>query len=558
MKKLLFIQIMWCLLMASTTFAFNRQDSLRGSNGRGRSWWDVQHYALSIAFDTATKSISGSNVIIAKIIAAPSDSLQLDLQEPMILDSVKVNNTQLDFSKEENVWWIKYPFHQLVVDQNFELSAYYHGSPRIAINPPWDGGFIWTKDSLGNPWIAVACQGLGASSWWPCKDDQSDEPDSGMEISMKSQKSYDPLINDFVSNGMRRVIHQKTFKNSEENPVAYENPYVFMVTDSIINPINSYDATFYIGDYVHWTDTLMGEKGKLDLSFYALKYHEAQAREQFKVVKQMLHCYEYWMGPYPFYEDGYKLVEAPYLGMEHQSAIAYGNKYRMGYLGSDRSGTGVGLLFDYIIIHESGHEWFGNNITAKDEADNWLHEGFTTYVESLFVECAFGKEKAETFNKGEWKNIQNDKPIIGEYGVHDEGSNDKYDKGAALIHTIRVIMNDDEQFRQLLRGLNKTFYHQTVTSAQVEKYINDFTHYNFTPIFDQYLRTTKIPKLEWYIKKKQLYYRFDDVVDGFSLPMKISARKRKADLNITGNWQSIKWKRGFGIHFSNEFLIKQE
>jgi aminopeptidase N len=301
----------------------------------------------------------------------------------------------------------------------------------------------------------------------------------------------------------------------------------------------------------------MGEKGKLDLSFHALRNNEAKARKQFAVTKQMLHCFEYWMGPYPFYEDGYKLVEAPYLGMEHQSAVAYGNQYKMGYKGSDRSGTGVGLLFDFIIVHESGHEWFGNNITAQDFADNWLHEGFTTYTEALFTECAFGKEKAFEYTIGEWKNIRNDKPVIGKYGVHDGGSSDKYDKGSAVVHMVRMIMNDDEQFRQLLRGLNKDFYHQIVTSAQVEEYINKFAAYNFTPLFNQYLRGTDIPTLDWYVKKDQLHYRFKNVVEGFSLPVEITSGKVKERLVVTGDWQSIKWKKGFDVSFQKGFLIKE-
>lgn len=544
--RLTFITIlMWCLLTASTTFAFNRQDTLRGSNGRGRYWWDVQHYSLSVSFDTATQSIHGVNTVSARIIHSPIDSLQLDLQELMFLDSVVMNGEQLDFVKEGNVWWLQYPFSRLDTGTNFQFTAYYHGKPRAAVKPPWDGGFIWTKDSLGHPWIAVACQGLGASVWWPCKDYQGDEPDSGMLLSFELPRAYACIGNGRSGTFTLPDFYRDTTDN-ETQTIGWR----------VDNPINTYNATFYIGDYVSWTDTLMGEKGKLGLTFCALRYHEQRAREQFKVVKQMLHCYEYWMGPYPFYEDGYKLVEAPYLGMEHQSAIAYGNQYKMGYLGMDRSRTGVGLLFDYIIVHESGHEWFGNNITAQDIADNWLHEGFTTYAEALFTECAFGKEKAFEFTRGEWRNIDNDRPIIGQYGVNNEGSSDEYDKGAAILHMIRQIMNDDEQFRQLLRGLNRDFYHKIVTSATIESYINQFTHYNFTPLFNQYLRTTDIPRLEWHIKKKELYFRFTNTVAGFSLPIKINAGKKTATIHPTSEWQSIRWKGGFGIQFSKDFLIK--
>lgn len=528
MAQKIIIVMMWCLLLAGTTFAFDRQDTLRGSNGNGRNWWDVQHYSLVVSLDTAHKSIRGVNTINAKITATPNDSMQIDLQELMFLDSVVLNGKQLEVAKEGNVWWIIHPFHLLALNANFEVSIYYHGKPREAVNPPWDGGFIWTKDSIGSPWIAVACQGLGASSWWPCKDYQEDEPDSGMLLSLVCNEGLSVIMN-----GDKIGIVDLPHKENEEK---------FQLAQfKVKNPINTYNATFYIGNYVHWEDTLMGEKGKLKLSFFALKYNENRARQQFAVTKSMLHCFEYWMGPYPFYEDGYKLVEAPYLGMEHQSAVAYGNKYKMGYLGSDRSKTGVGLLFDFIIVHETGHEWFGNNITAKDIADNWLHEGFTTYTEALFAECAFGKEKAVQYTIGEWDNIKNATPIIGQYGVQNKGG-DIYDKGAAVVHMIRIVMNDDEKFRQLLRGLNKDFYHKTVSSAEVELYISNFAGYDYTTFFNQYLRTTQVPKLDWYIKGKQLHYRYADAIDGFAMPLIITKKGKKIIINPTKEWQNIRWK----------------
>jgi len=544
MNRILFLMIMWYSLTANTTFAFDRQDTLRGSNGRGRNWWDVQHYQLTVAFDTATKSIEGSNVTTARIVGRPADSLQLDLQELMFLDSVVMDGIALNFAKEGNVWWVKYPFSQFDTGHRLVFTAYWHGKPRNAVRPPWDGGFIWSQDSEGNPWITVACQGLGASSWWACKDYQGDEPDSGMFISL------------IVPKGLVAVSNGKEYADPViEGDVISETRTKF--TTGIVNPINTYNASFYIGDYVSWTDTFAGEKGTLDLSFHVLRHHEEKARHHFAVTKDMLRCFEYWMGPYPFYEDGYKLVETPYLGMEHQSAIAYGNEYKMGYRGADRSGTGVGLLFDYIIIHESGHEWFGNNITARDVADNWLHEGFTTYTEALFVECAFGKEKAYEFTRGEWRNIRNDRNIIGNYGVHNEGSGDQYDKGAAVVHMIRTIINDDEKFRQLLRGLNRDFYHRIVTGEEVEDYISRFTGYNFKPLFDQYLRSTDIPRFEYYIKKKELYFRFTNVAEGFTLPLTITGRKQTMTIYPNAEWQHVNWKGGYGLELSKDFLITE-
>lgn len=536
---------MWYLLLANTTFAFTRQDSLRGGNGYGRNWWDVTAYDLHVKFDTVTKSISGRNTITMRVADFVSDKMQLDLQDPMILDSITWNGKHLYYLQEENVWWVAIP-PGFGASGREAITAYYHGQPRQAKLPPWDGGFIWKQDSNGKPWITVACQGLGASSWWPCKDYQRDEPDNGVSMSFEL-----PTGLKCISNG-REVIK---FQEGDAPEIKQGNTTTWQW--GVKNPINTYNISFYIGDYVHWSDTMMGEKGKLDIGYYALRENEEKARKHFAVTKQMLHCFEYWMGPYPFYEDGYKLVEAPFLGMEHQSAVAYGNEYKMGYRGSDRSGTGVGTMFDFIIVHESGHEWFGNNITAADVADNWIHEGFTTYTEALFAECAFGKEKAFDYTRGEWKNIRNDKPVTGVYGVQDDGSGDKYDKGSALVHMVRMLINDDAKFREMLRGLNKDFYHQMVSVNQVEQYMGKYTSFNLKPMFNQYLRTANIPVLEYYIKDKELHYRFTDVVEGFTLPLEISSGKKKIQVSPTAEWQRTDWKKGgYDLSFSKDFLFK--
>jgi len=537
---------LYCLLLPGSLMAYTHQDTLRGSNGIGRSWWDVQHYSLDITFDTATKSISGNNNIVFKITDAPHDSLQIDLQEPMVLDSVIYGNLdsytynpqRLAIAHEGNVWWVKYPFHNIPVGNQKYLVCFYHGQPRAAIHPPWDGGFIWTTDSLGKPWIAVACQGLGASVWWPCKDAQWDEPDKGQDMTFTL-----PANLECVSNG--HLMEQRTLNNG-----------MTRWDWQVKNPIDNYDVTFYIGDYVHWSDTMMGEKGELPLDFYALRYNEAKARKQFSIVKPMLHCFEYWMGPYPFYEDGYKLVEAPYLGMEHQSAVAYGNKYQMGYLGKDRSGTGIGLTFDYIIVHESGHEWFGNNVTAQDIADNWIHEGITTWSETLFVDCMMGKETAGKYSRGNWSEIQNDKPLIGQYGVNNEGSGDIYRKGAAMMYMIRAVMNNDEKFRQMMRGLSDSFYHKTITTTQAEDYISSYLpDMQMKPFFNQYLRTIDIPELEFYVKKRRLYFRFTHIIPDFSLPVQISNATDSMTITPSADWQSIRWNNGDDVVFGKGLLI---
>ena len=537
MNKVVPLFLTLALFGAPNAFCSSHADTLRGSNGNGRNWWSVVHYTLSVDFDIAGKSIAGSNKIDLKVTAPPTDSLQIDLQEPMVVDSVVCNNETLPFLKEGNVWWVKSKFHSWVNGTENSLTVYYHGTPRVAKNPPWDGGISWLNDSTGKDWIAVSCQGLGASVWWPCKDAQWAEPEKGMDLEFIVPKG---LL--CVSNGRLKSVDN----------FGYKNKWGWQV----INPINNYDATFYIGDYITWHDTLNGENGKLDLDFYALRYHEQQARHQFAVVKQMIHCFEYWMGPYPFYEDGYKLVEAPYLGMEHQSAVAYGNKYKMGYLGSDRTGTGVGMNFDYIIVHESGHEWFGNSVTAKDIADNWVQEGITTYSESLFEECLTNKNKASEYCRGEWDNILNNTEIIGTYGINKEGSGDMYDKGAAIMYMIRGLMGNDEAFRNMLRGLSKTFYHKTVTTNEVETFITKTAKLDLTPFFNQYLRTTKIPEIEYYIKDGQFFYRFNNVVAGFSLPISTHSGKIETTLNFTSEWQHIKWKSGgFNVHFSKDFLV---
>jgi aminopeptidase N len=552
--------LMWYLLPANTTFAYTRADTLRGSNGPGRSWWDVQHYGLSTELHWKDRSVSGRIQIDFLVTGIPGDSMQIDLQDSLEIAAAFImqNDTcvpllnQAVAVKDGNVWWIKFPFRHFDIGHEYSLEIFYKGKPREAKNPPWDGGFIWTKDASGMPWISVACQGLGASSWFPCKDIQSDEPDSGMSISLWLPFYYMDTDIDLVNISNGRLVDTTRVNDDlyldENNGLDWHW--------KVSNPINTYDASFYIGDYVHWQDTIMGEKGELTLDFYALRQNEKQARTHFEVTKHMLHCFEYWLGPYPFYEDGYKLVEAPFLGMEHQSAIAYGNKYQMGYLGKDRSNTGVGLNFDFIIIHESGHEWFGNSITAADIADNWIHEGFTTYTETLFAESLMGKEKAFEYVKGQRLNIKNDKPLIGPYGVNKEGSGDIYDKGATLVHTIRLLMNDDEKFRQMLRTMNERYYHKMVSTAEIEEFLCDYSGIDLLAIFNQYLRTTKVPELTYYIKKGRLYYKFNKAIPGFTLPIEAWEGNNKALINPNSEWQSIKWKGGFDLSFSDDFYFK--
>lgn len=508
---------------------FTHADTLRGTITPERAWWDVTHYSLSVNFDFNKRSISGFNIISYKTVSAPAKEMQIDLQLGLDIDSVLYNSENLSFRREENAYFIAVPATQNEQEIN-KVTVYYHGIPRPALHPPWDGGMIWSKDNNGNPWISVACQGLGASVWYPCKDHQSDEPDSA-SLSMTVPDTLTAIANGRL---------QSEIKNGDGTAT---------YTWAVRSPINNYNITPYIGKYAHWHEDYMGEKGRLDCDFWVLDYNLEKAKLQFKQVIQMLHCFEHWFGPYPFYEDGYKLIEAPHLGMEHQSAVAYGNGFANGYKGTDLSGTGWGLKWDFIIVHESGHEWFGNNITTKDVADMWVHEGFTNYSETIFTGCEYGTDAGNAYVIGTRKKIQNDKPIEGPYGVNQEGSGDMYYKGGNLVHMIRQIINNDSSFRMLLRGMNETFYHQTVTGKQVEEYISKTSGIDFSKVFDQYVRTTQIPVLEYKISGNKLSYRWTDCVKGFNMPLKINFGGEKW-ISPTQKWKTIKIKKGEENEFS--------
>ncbi|MFT3981281.1 MAG: M1 family metallopeptidase [Ferruginibacter sp.] len=509
-----------------------RQDTLRGSIGAGRLGWDVLQYDITVQPDYASKTIKGSNRI--RFYDSGAKLMQIDMQEPMIIDSITDGTRSLPLKREGNVYWVEFRNPEAkykIAPGPRTITAYFHGKPVEAKRPPWDGGWIWRKDKQGNPWMSVACQGLGASVWIPCKDHQSDEPDSGAILRIIAP---DTLM--AVGNG--RMIDKKILGNGFTQ-------YSWQVK----SPINSYNIIPYIGKYAHFSEQYKGEKGMLDMDYWVLDYNLDKAKKQFADAKRTMEALEYWFGPYPFYEDGYKLVEAPHLGMEHQSAVAYGNGYQNGYLGKDLSGSGWGLKWDFIIIHESGHEWFGNNITSKDIADMWVHEGFTNYSETLFTEYFYGKQAGTDYIVGLRKGIANDIPIIGPYGVNKEGSGDMYNKGGNMLHTIRSVINNDEKFRQILRGLGKTFYHQTVTGKQVEDYISKKSGINFSRVFDQYLRTTKIPVLEYKTEGKNILYRWSNCVEGFNMPVRVqldSSAKEKT-IKPTTEWKKMKQPANFDI-----------
>ena len=487
--------------------AFTRADSLRGGQTVLRTCYDINYYHLDVKLDVARQFISGSNLFR---FTATQDftRLQFDLFANLQVEKVLYEGKDVPFTREANAVFVTFP-KIIQKGRRDEFMVQYSGNPTVAKKAPWDGGMVFTQDAAGKPWVATACQGVGASIWWPTKDQQADEVDS-MLISV----SVPAGLKD-VSNGRLRKITK------------LKGGYT-RFDWAVRNPINNYDVALNVGDYQHFSDSYVGEKGPLTLDYWVLPENLKKAKTQFAAnVKPMLKSMEHWFGPYPFYTDGYKLVDAPHLGMEHQSAVAYGNKYQNGYLGKDRSATGWGLKWDFIIIHESGHEWFGNNITSKDIADMWVHESFTTYSEALFVESQFGKPAGQEYLHGQRRNIQNDAPIVGPYGVNKEGSGDMYDKGSNLLNMLRTVLDNDEKWRQLLRGLSSTFYHQTVTGQQVIEYFNRESGKDFTKIFDQYLRHRNIPTLEIRFENNQPFVRWVADVPGFDLPVRVRLKGGK-------------------------------
>ena len=518
---------------------FSKQDTLRGSITPERIWWDLLHYNLDFKVFPSTKSIEGSNLIRYEVLSE-NQVMQIDLQPPMKITSVLENNTNLYYRRDGNVYYIQLNKNQHIGAIN-EITIHFKGAPKISNNPPWDDGFTWEKDNNGTDFIATSCQGGGSSIWWPSKDHMYDEPDQGIELSITAPEH---LIS--VANG--RLI-KTTENNNKTNTSVWK----------VVHPINNYGVNINIGDYVHFSEKYKGKKGNLDCDYYVLSYNLEKAKKQFKEVSRTLEAFEYWFGPYPFYEDSYKLVEVPYLGMEHQSSVTYGNGYQNGYKGIDLSGTGWGLKFDFIIVHESGHEWFANNITNIDIADMWIHESFTAYSENLFLDYHFGTEASNAYVTGTRKKIQNDRPIIGNYNVNNSGSSDMYYKGANMLHTLRQIIDNDEKWRSILVGLNKDFYHQTVTTQQIEDYIDRYFKIDLKPFFDQYLRTIKIPTLEYKLENNNLLYRWSNVVDGFSIPVNVFINSNSQRIRPTSRWKKLLSDKSINsFSVDNNFYIETE
>lgn len=492
----------WQPVYAQGARAYTRADTLRGSfDTPQRAWWDVTFYDLHVAISPRDSSITGYNGITYRVLE-PAQLLQVDLQVPLVVDSMVQDGKALRYRRDGNAFFVTLTSPQRA-GASKQLTVYYHGKPQPAKRPPWDGGFTWGTDSLGNPWIVSTDQGIGASIWWPNKDTEADEPDS-MRIATTVP---DPLVS--VGNGRLRSI-----RNNGNGTTTYE---WFSV-----NPINNYAINVAIGKYEHYTELYQGERGTLTMDFWPLAYHVDAARKQWAQARPMMACFENWFGPYPWYEDGYKLIEVSNNGMEHQTAVTYGNGFANGYRGRDASGTGYGMKWDFIIVHESAHEWFANNITYKDHADMWVHESFANYSEALYTECLFGKQAGAEYAVGVRRGIRNDRPIEPtDRGVNAGGSGDMYPKGGTMLHMIRQIVEDDAKWRGILRGLNKTFWHQTVTGAQIKDYMIKESGKDLSKIFEQYLTTTRIPVLEYAVEGATVRFRWTNVVPGFNMPMKV-------------------------------------
>lgn len=502
---------------------FTLQDTLRGSLRPERTCYDVYYYDLEIQVDIAKKYIAGTNTIYY---TAKSDfqTLQIDLFENMNIKKITLEGKTLDFKRVGNATFVKFPPQKAGTKNAFSIQ--YDGKPIEAATPPWDGGFVWRKDKQGKPWVGVACEGMGASCWWPNKDHLSDEPDS---MSIKIAVPENLFC---VSNGNLR----------KKQPIG--NGYTRF--DWFVSyPINNYNVTLNIADYARLTDTYTAKDGTtLDLEFYCLPYNVDKAKVQFQQVKPMLEAYEHYFGKYPFWNDGYCLVETDYLGMEHQGAIAYGNQYKRGYLGGS---IPADMNWDYIIIHETGHEYFGNSLSCTDHAEMWLHEAFTTYMEALYIEYTMSYADAVRYLMLQRHNIMNVTPIVGPLGVnfdHWTGS-DMYYKGSWVLHTLRTTINDDAVFFAMLRGFYEQHKINFVTTKDFITYVNNYTKKDFTPFFKQYLYTPKLPKLEYYVSAKRkeknsiLYYRWANVVDDFRMPIKVGNPQHYKTITPTSTWQKI-------------------
>lgn len=537
-------QLGFAQLLDGTDGDFNRGDTLRGFLGPERTCFNVTYYDLNLDIDFDNQAIRGYNDIHYTVLSNFT-SLQLDLFENMLIDSIVYQGEVLNYSRAYNAFFVEFTAEQRIGDKD-KLRVYYHGQPIIANNPPWDGGFTWQKDKEGKPWLGVSCEGIGASLWWPNKDHLSDEPDS-MRVTCTVPED---LI--FVGNGL--LVEEKIDTENHKALFSWKVSY----------PINNYNVTLNIGDYVNFQDAYFAEDGEeLLLDYWVMPYNLEKAQVQFQQVPPMLACYESYFGKFPFWEDNYKLVETPYLGMEHQTAIAYGNNYKKGYNGYDFSR--IGLNFDYIIIHETGHEYWGNLISAQDIADMWIHEGFCTYSEALYVECMYDYQKGQDYVNAKKPSIGNRHPMAGIYDVNVEGDGDMYNKGMLFLNTLRHVINDDALWFDILKEMTtEKFAYQTITANDLMFFFNKKTGLNLTPVFMQYVFHKDIPVLYYDLekvkgKKYLLKYKWQTDVADFNMPVELILDDERIRLEASNELQALeltkKKKSKFGFN-QEQFYIK--
>jgi aminopeptidase N len=486
---------------------------LRGAYGPYRANNDLLYYHLDIRVDPEQKSLSGKNTIRFRMLR-DGNRIQLDLQDPLNVDKILYGTASLKYERDSSAVFVDFP-ETLHAGRVYSIDFYYSGHP---VETGRFGGITFKKDPSGHDWINTACEGIGASIWWPNKDQWRDEVEN-MDISVA------------IPNGLVDVSNGK-FVGKTDLGDGYTR-WDWHVS----YPINNYDVSLNIGNYVHFSDKL----GDLPLDFYALPEDLDKAKTQFSQAKGMLEAYQHYFGPYPFARDGYKLIEAPYSGMEHQSAVTYGNLFENGYLGRDWTGVGISPRFDFIIIHESGHEWFGNSITAADPSDMWIHEGFTTYLESLYVEYRWGKADAIRYLSGYKPKILNQRPIVGERGVNAEPPEDQYFKGALMLNTLRSVIDDDEKWFALLHDLYQHFKYQNIMTEDIVAYCNQRTGLSLTPIFNQYLRHAQIPRLELLFGEAPgtVMYKWRADEEEFAMPVRVGTPDHWQIIHPTTHWQTM-------------------
>lgn len=489
--------------------SFTHADSLRGGLPFERTCFDVNHYQIETTIYPETKSILGKTTVRFKVLE-PSQTIQLDLFENLAIQSVKFQGKEVDFKRDGNAFFIHFP-KKLAKNTLQEVEVSYGGKPRVAVRPPWDGGFSWTKDQEGKDWITMSCEGLGASVWWACKDHPSDEPDS-VDILLTVPKGLMA-----VSNG--NLLEEKNTGN--------QSTYHWKVT----YPINLYNVTLNIGNYRHWSEKLNQYNGEsLDLDYYVLPYNLNKSKSHFQQVREMLLIFEKYFGPYPFPRDGYAMVETDYWGMEHQSAVAYGNHYQNNPFG-----------FDFIIIHESAHEWFGNSISCTDHADLWIHEAFGTYAEMVYLEEKMNPAFALSYMQTKKKSIQNKFPIVGPKGVNYQNpDSDMYFKGSWFIHSLRNMTNNDVLWWQTMKEFCLEFYHKNTNTQEVLNFFEKKLNIPVNELAKTYLFSTKIPTLVYSVENGQMSYHWENVEGDFKMGIPFSDDQTKNRLlTITRQVQQI-------------------